>query len=94
MAKPKSVKLRSLLMLRTLFKYSDANHPIDWEEMNQHLRPYALDCNRRSMNDTIENLEGFGIKISRNTSKFTCRVWFEDRPLSDSDISYLTFALN
>ncbi|MBP3685050.1 MAG: hypothetical protein J6J12_08855 [Oscillospiraceae bacterium] len=93
MAKPKSVKLRSLLMLRTLFKYSDANHPIDWEEMNQHLRPYALDCNRRSMNDTIENLEGFGIKISRNTSKFTCRVWFEDRPLSDSDISYLTFAL-
>ena len=74
MAKPKSVKLRSLLMLHTLFKYSDANHPVDWETMNQHLRPYALDCDRRAMNDTLETLEEFGVRVSRNTSKFTCKV--------------------
>lgn len=93
MAKPKSVKLRSLIMLRTLFKYSDAKHPIGFQEVNDHLRPYSLDCDRRSLNDTIEILKEFGIKVSYRPQKYAGKAWIEESPFSDKDIGCLVFAL-
>lgn len=93
MAKPKSVKLRSLIMIRTLFKYADAKHPIGFQEMNEHLRPYALDCDRRALNDTIETLEEFGIKVSYRAPKYAGKAWIEEPLFSDQDIGCLIFAL-
>ena len=93
MSKPKSVKLRTLIMLRTLFKYSDANHPVDFRFINEQLQPYSLNCDRRALNDTIEALSEFGVKVSNKSPKYSGKVWIDDRLFSDSDIACLAFAL-
>lgn len=93
MAKPKSTKQRALIISQTLFKYSDEKHPVDLEQINKELRPYALDCDRRSLNDTIDVLKTLGVKISDRFEERTHGVWVGDRPLSDNDINCLTFAI-
>lgn len=93
MAKPKSNKLRTLVILRTLFKYSDATHPIGLRVINEQLRPYALECNRGTLSRTLETLEEFGINVSCNTQKYTANVWIKENLFSDEDISCLILAL-
>lgn len=93
MAKPKSVKLRMLIILRTLFKYSDEKHPIYIQEINAHLRPYGLDCNRRVLNDAVETLKEFGIDVSYATPQYAGKAWITEPLFSDKDIGCFVFAL-
>lgn len=93
MAKPKSMKLRTLVTLHALLKHSDANHRMNSIKLNAHLRPYGLDCTSRVLSDTVRILREFGLDV-RNKGEWDSQgVWIEDRPLPDHELKRLVFAV-
>lgn len=91
MYKPNSVKLRTLLTLRALLKYSDEQHRMNSVTMNEHLRPYGLECHQRVLGETVSALREFGFDIRRKGYKQG--FWMEERPLSDDAADRLVFAV-
>ena len=94
MAKPKSLKLRTLISLHALYKYSDENHRFTTAKLNEHLRPYGLECSRRVLGETAAALREFGWDIRQKGQWDNQGVWLHNRPLSDSDLNRLVFAVS
>lgn len=93
MAKPKSLKLRTLVTLRALLKYSDANHRMNSIKLNEHLRPYGLECTSWVLSDTVRVLRKMGIDVRHKGEWDSQGVWIEDRPLPDHELKRLIFAV-
>ena len=94
MAKPKSLKLRFLVTLHALYKYSDKNHRISSTKLNEYLRPYGLECSRRVLVDTVTALREYGIDIQSQGTWDQRGVWMESRPLSEDVLKQLAFAVS
>ena len=93
MAKPKSMKMRTLVTLRALLKYSDANHRMSSIKLNEHLRPYGLNCTSRVLSDTVRVLKEMGVDVRHKGEWDNQGVWIEDRPLPDYELKRLIFAV-
>lgn len=93
MAKPKSMKLRTLVTLHALLKYSDANHRMNSVKLNEFLRPYRLDCTSRVLSDTVRVMQEFGLDVRYKGEWDSQGVWIENRPLPDHELKRLIFAV-
>lgn len=93
MAKPKSMKLRTLVTLHALFKYSDADHRMNSVKLNEYLRPYGLDCTSRVLNDTVRIMREYGIDVRNKGEWDNQGIWIQDRPLPDHELKRLIFAV-
>lgn len=93
MAKPKSTKLRTLITLQALMKYSDANHRMNSVKLNEHLRPYGLECTGRVLNDTVRVLREMGFDVRNKGEWGNQGIWIEDRPLPEYELRRLIFAV-
>lgn len=93
MAKPKSSKMRTLLTLHVLLKYTDAEHTINTNKLNEYLRPYGLDCTPRVLRDTVRLLREMGFDVRSCEKQDSQGVWLEDRLLPDCELMKLIFAV-
>lgn len=94
MAKPKSMKLRTLATLHALFKYSDAEHRMNTVKLNEHLKPYYVDCmTSRVLSDTVRIMREFGIDVRSKGEWDNQGVWIENRPLPQHELHRLIFAV-
>ena len=94
MAKPKSLKLRTLVTLHALWKHSDANHRMNTVKLNEHLRPYNVGCTTsRVLNDTVRILREWGMDVRSKGVWENQGIWIENRPLPDHELSRLIFAV-
>lgn len=94
MAKPKSLKLRTLVTLHALFKYSDADHRMNTVKLNKYLRPYNVGCTTsRVLNDTVRIMREFGIDVRNKGEWDNQGVWIENRPLPEHELNRLIFAV-
>ena len=94
MAKPKSMKLRTLATLHALFKYSDADHRMNTVKLQEYLRPYNVNCTTsRVLNDTVRVMREFGIDVRSKGEWDNQGIWIEDRPLPDHELKRLIFAV-
>ena len=93
MAKPKSMKLRTLVTLHALLKYSDANHRMNSIKLNEYLKPYGLDCTSRVLSDTVRVLKEYGLDVRYKGEWDSQGVWIEDRLLPDHELKRLIFAV-
>ena len=92
--KQKSMKLRFLVTLHALLKYSDEDHRLNGVKLNEYLRPYGLDCSSRVLNDTVAVLRDFGLDVRNKGVWDNQGVWIEDRPLPDETLKQLIFAVS
>ena len=93
MAKPKSMKQRTLITLRALYKYSDAEHRMNTVKLNEFLRPYGLNCTSRVLNDTVRVMRESGIDVRNKGEWDNQGIWIEDRPLPSHELRRLIFAV-
>lgn len=94
MAKPKSMKLRTIATLHALFKYSDADHRMNTVKLNEHLRKHNVECTTsRVLNDTVKIMREFGIDVRTKGVWDNQGIWIEDRPLPDHELKRLIFAV-
>lgn len=93
MAKPKSMKLRTLVTLYALLKHSDAKHRMNTVKLNKHLKPYGLDCTSRVLSDTVRILKEAGVDVRHKGEWDSQGVWIENRPLPDHELKRLIFAV-
>ena len=93
MAKPKSLKLRTLITLNTLWKYTDSKHRLNSGKLNEHLRPYGLECSPRVLGETVRVLKEFGFDVESKGEWNHYGVWIKNRPLSDDALQRLIFAV-
>lgn len=91
--KAKSLKLRTLITLHALYKYSDENHRMNSKKLNEHLRPYDLCCTSRVLGDTIRVLRDYGINVQTKGEWEKYGIWIKDRPLSGKQFDDLVFAI-
>ena len=94
MAKAKSVKMRTLLTLHALFKYSDVDHRLNTAKLNAHLHPYGLDCTCWTLQSFIQSLRELGIDIRSKGTRDNRGFWLEDRPLPEHKLKQLIFAID
>ena len=92
--KTKSVKLRMLIILQTLFKYSDAKHRLNSPKLNKFLSPYGLDCTSFAVSDSVRAFKEFGIDVRREGSWEKQGLWIETRPLSEEKLRQFSFAVS
>lgn len=93
MAKPKSLKLRTLVTLQALLKHSDKDHRMNTRKLNEHLRPYGLDCTSRVLSDTVKVLQEMGLDVRYKGEWDSQGVWIENRPLPDHELKRLIYAV-
>lgn len=63
-------------------------------KLNEHFRPFGLDCTGRVLTDTVRVMREFGIDV-RNKGEWDCQgAWIQDRPLSDDMLRALVFAVS
>ena len=95
MAKPQSSKLRLLVTLHTLFKYSDAKHRFNNKKLNEYLLPYNVDFKEHIvLKDTVRVMQEIGIDVRSSGYWGSYGVWIEDRPLSEDALKRLVFAIS
>lgn len=93
MAKPKSMKKRTLVTLHALYKHSDAEHRMNSVKLNEFLRPHGLDCTSRVLNDTVRVMREVGIDVRNRGEWDNQGIWIEDRPLPSHELRRLIFAV-
>lgn len=92
--KAKSVKLRMLITLEAFFKHSDKNHRISSTKLNDHLRPYGLECSRRVLADTISAMREFGLDVRCMGTWDQRGAWLETRPINEDILRQMVFAIS
>lgn len=92
--KPKSRRLRMLVTLHALFKYSDEKHPLNNIALQQYLKPYHLDCTEsQAYRDTLNALEEYGVHLKHKKDFKSLGAWIEERPLSNDTLNALIFSV-
>ena len=86
-------KLRFLITLHVLYKYTDANHRLNSKKLNEFLKPYGVESGYRSLKDTIEVLWKYGVGVKTHGTLNKHGVWLEERPLTDAALKQLIFAV-
>lgn len=92
--KAKSMKLRMLITLHTLFKHSDKEHRINSVQLNEFMTPYGLECTGIVLRDTVRVMQEFGIDVRRGGEYNHKGYWINNRPLSDSVLHRIIFAIS
>lgn len=87
-------KLRFLITLHALFKYTDENHRLNSKKLNSFLRPYGVESGYRSLSDTIDVLRQFGVDVQTHGVHNKHGVWLGKRLLSEETLKFLLFAIN
>ena len=93
MAKAKSPKLRTLITLHALFKHADEHHRLNSVKLNDFLRPYGLECNKKVLMDTAVRLNEAGICVNLAGGGPYKGLCLTDRPLPDHELKRLIFAI-
>ncbi len=93
MAKPKSAKLRTLIALHTLYKYTDKEHRMNSLQLNEYLRPYGLECSNIFLSKLIRAMQEYGIDVYQSGSFEKRGVFVQDHPLSEEQLQKLIFAV-
>ena len=62
--KAKAMKLRMLITLHALFKYTDKDHQMNTAKLNEFLRPVGLEFRGgTALSDTVRVLRDFGLDV-------------------------------
>lgn len=91
--KAKSMKLRFLVTLHAIMKYSDENHRMNSIKLNEYLKPYGLDCTNRVLSDSIRIMREFGIDVQSKGEWDNQGIWIKNRPLKSDALNALIFAV-
>ena len=91
--KAKSQKLRTLLVLKSLYKHSDKKHHTNLTKINAILRSYGLEYRDKTLKDTVNAMRIAGIDVCQSSPNSTASVWIENRPLDDGRLEKLVFAV-
>lgn len=91
--KAKSMKLRMLITLHAIMKYSDENHRMNSIKLNEYLKPYGLDCSNRVLGDTVRVMREFGVDVHSKGEWDNQGIWIKDRPLQNDKLNALIFAV-
>ena len=94
MKKANNMKLRTLIALSVLWKYSDENHKLSSPELSAHLEPHGFNYTKKALAHTVHTLREFGADIcstGRETGR--SRVWWANRPFDDDTLDKLVFAV-
>ena len=91
--KAKSMKLRTLITLHTIWKNTDENHRLNTTKLNHALRPYGLECEGRVLADTVRIMREYGIDVRSKGCWDNDGIWLADRPLKDDVLDKLIFAV-
>ncbi len=91
--KPKSMKMRFLVSLYALFKYSDKDHRMSSIDLNTFLSVYNLQSTNYALTDTVNVLREFGIDIGVKGIWDNQGIWLKSRPLNDEQLNALIFAV-
>lgn len=94
MAKARSPKLRTLITLHALFKQTDENHRLNSVKLNDFLRPYGLECNKKIIMDTAEKLCEAGILVNLAGGGTNKGICLTNRPLPDHQLKRLIYAID
>ena len=94
MAKARSPKLRTLITLHALFKYTDENHRLNSTKLNDFLRPYGLECNKKIIMDTAAKLNEAGIEVNLAGGGPYKGICLTNRPLPDHELRRLIYAID
>lgn len=92
--KPKSGKLRFLLILQALFKYTDKDHRLNMVKLNEYLRPYNLDGESKILQDTVTALREFGFDVKQEGCRGNRGVWIENCLMPEDLLKQLTFSID
>ena len=71
MPKSPNQKLKLLVLLRYLMKYSDEAHPVTVQDMIEELARQDIAAERKTIYDDIESLRRFGVDIVQRKDKST-----------------------
>ena len=93
MAKPKSAKLRTLIALHALYKYTDKEHRMNSLQLNEYLRPYGLECSNVFLSNLVHAMQEYGIDVYQSGSFEKRGVFVQNRPLSEQELQKLIFAV-
>ena len=92
--KRKSMRLRFMLTLHALMKYSDKNHRLNAALLNKQHLPQELDFKAtRAYAETISALKEYGLDIRSVGRGRYSGAWIENRPLTDQILNELSFAV-
>ena len=94
MIKAKSTKLRDLITLRILFKETDKDHFINSTGLNERLKPYDLECDRRVLQNNVKALREFGFDIKSQGGGKNSGIWIGKRPLESLKLDKVIFAVS
>ncbi|MBR4881455.1 MAG: hypothetical protein IKU19_05940, partial [Clostridia bacterium] len=89
MAKPKSVKLRTLIALQALYKCTDEKHGLSGVLINEILKPYKLDCDMWFVRSFLKDLRQFGIGVQRNGG-----FQIKNHPFTEEKFQKILFAIS
>lgn len=92
--KPKSGKLRFLLILQALFKYTDKDHRLNMVKLNEYLRPYNLDGESKILQDAVTALREFGFDVKQEGCRGNRGVWIENCLMPEDMLKQLVFSLD
>lgn len=92
--KPKSGKLRFLLILQALFKYTDKDHRLNMVKLNEYLRPYNLDGESKILQDAVTALREFGFDVKQEGCRGNRGVWIENCLMPEDLLKQLIFSVD
>lgn len=94
MKKANNMKLRTLIALSVLWKYSDENHKLSSPDLSAHLESHGFNYTKKALTHTVHTLREFGADIcSTGRERGRSRVWWANRPLDDDTLDKLVFAV-
>ncbi len=91
--KMNSNKIRTVVALQVLYKYSDKNHRACAKKVNDFLKPYDLDCKNTFFRDTLKKLRYMGFNLKSESKTGSSGVWLENRPLQDRVLNNLVLSV-
>ena len=91
--KAKSVKLRTLIILHTLWKLGDEKHRIGSATFNEYLKPYGLECKTKALSDAMNEMREYGLDIRIQGGREQKGFCWANRPLQDDALDKIIFAV-
>ena len=92
--KPKSPKIKLLVTLYALLKFSDKDHRMSSPKVNKLLEPFDIKTSGRSLGDTAAVLKELGVDVRTKGTWDNFGLWIENRPLPTDKLKELIFAIS
>ena len=90
----KSHKIRLILVLYSLIKYSDKEHLLNGPKVNNILKKYNLEYKGQTLPSTMNLLCLMGFNIKEGGNRRSHGYWLDDYPFNEDTVSALNIAIS